>query len=104
MLTGIIPLVAGHLWCWIYTKMYFPMVGIPPIPVRDYLVFDRMRLQKLNPLQKIGCLYCQYANGVTAWFKAVANMTEIYSCAIKQSLMVKGQEHQKEFHAYEKFL
>ncbi len=103
MLTCIIPLVIIDVWAVVYTSIFFPLMRIPPVRRRDYLVFDRAKLRKLAPIQRFGCLYCSYANGVTAWCKAVANMTELYTCAIRHSLERKGQEHQKDFYPYNKF-
>jgi hypothetical protein len=39
-----------------------------------------------------------------AWLKAVINQTEIYSCAIKHSTHVLGEENEKNFAPYKKFL
>jgi hypothetical protein len=103
LLTCIIPLVIIDIWTIVYTSIYFPLMRIPRVRRSDYLFLDRARLRRLTFFQKIGCAYCGYANGVTAWCKAVANETEIYSCAIKHSLKRKGQEHQKDFYPYDKF-
>ena len=103
LLSCVIPLVITHVWCWFYIQTYFRLLNIPRPRLRDYLVFDRARLQKLNWIQKFGCAYCSYGNGLTAWFKATANMTEIYSCAIKHSVQLKGHEHQEKFYEYDDF-
>lgn len=93
-----------HLSIWIYQHIYFTIFDIPKASIGEYIFFDRNRLRKLNIARKMGCMYCAYANGIAAWSKAVANRTEIYSCSIKHSSPGPGQEHQKDFFPYEKFL
>jgi hypothetical protein len=93
-----------HLSVWIYQHIYFSIFDIPKISIRDYVTFDRFRLRRLNIVQKSGCVYCAYGNGIAAWLKAVANRTEVYSCAIKHRSGGPDLEYQKEFMPYEKFL
>ena len=59
---------------------------------------ERWDLKKLSFLQKINCVYCEYANGILAFAKAVGNQTEIYSCAIKHRHALKGHEYEKKFY------
>ncbi len=92
-----------HITIWIYQQIYFSIFDIPKVRFRDYCIFDRQKLRKINWCQKLACGYCQYANGTAAWLKVVANRTEIYSCTIKNSVHKEGQEHQKEFFPYEQF-
>ena len=103
LLSCVIPLIIMHIWCWLYLNVYFRLLNIPRPKLKDYLSFDRARLEKLNWIQRFACEYCSYGNGVTAWCKATANMTELYSCAIKHSIQLKGHEHQKDFYEYEEF-
>ena len=92
-----------HLWCWLFHRLVTPFFGIEPLYLRDYLVIDRHRLSRLNWIQKIGCVYCSYANAVTAFAKATANGVEVHACAIKHLSKRKGLEHQEDFWPYEEF-
>jgi hypothetical protein len=92
-----------HCTLLIYQQIYFSIYDIPKARFLDYCIIDRHKLKKLNWLQKCGCAYCGYANGVAAWIKVIANRTEVYSCAIKHSVHKEGQEHQKEFFEYSNF-
>ncbi|OGJ67494.1 hypothetical protein A3B61_00055 [Candidatus Peribacteria bacterium RIFCSPLOWO2_01_FULL_53_10] len=92
-----------HCTIWIYQQVYFTIYGMPKARYRDYYIVDRHKLKKLNWFQKFACMYCGYANGTAAWVKVIANRTEVYSCAIKHNVHKEGQEHQKQFFAYEKF-
>lgn len=96
--------IAMHVCVWVYQNLYFSILDIPKVNKRDYVTFDRLKLHKLNIGQKMGCVYCQYANGIAAWVKAVANRTEIYSCAIKRQTPGSDLEYQKEFMPYKDFL
>lgn len=102
---GMLPiLLLVHAATWMEQAVVFRMFGIPRPRQSDYILFDRAKLRRLNWVQRIGCIYCEYANGLIAWVKATINMLEVYSCAIKHSAHREGQEHQKEFSPYEKFL
>ena len=39
-------------------------------------------MQYLSAFQKIGCMYCGYANGVLVYLKEIAGLTEKYWCGI----------------------
>jgi hypothetical protein len=99
----LMPIVIMHVSMWLYQLIYFSIFEIPKVFFKDYLVLDRWALSKLNILQRAACLYCSYANAVAAYTKDIANLTEAYSCAIKHSVSRKGQEHQRDFHPYEKY-
>lgn len=100
----IVPYVICDIWTNLYQIFYFKIMGIPTIDRREYFTLDRGKLSKLNVLQKTNCVYCGYINGLVAWQKAVANQTELYSCAIKHKEEIAGQEHHEEFFEYEEYL
>lgn len=99
----LIPIIIADIWTTIYQEIYFTIYDIPKISKKDYLNMDRWDLDKLNIWQKLSCVYCEYANGTVAWLKAVANQTEINSCAIKHKKHKLGEDHHKDFYAYEEF-
>lgn len=94
ILSMIIPLLMIDVTFSLYQAIYFTICDIPKISKKDYITFDRGRLLKLTLLQRMSCHYCDYANGLMAWAKAVANMTEVYSCAIKHSSPRYHQSYQ----------
>ena len=98
-----IPIVIVDVWASFYQFVYFGLHNIPKVNKRDYVVLDRDHLSKLNLLQKVNCIYCEYVNGTVAWLHALAAQTEIYSCAIKHWHPAKGQPHQKNFYSYKSF-
>ena len=63
----------------------FPIYGIPKVPRKDYLVFDRGVLGYLNTIEKVGCIYCSYANGLLGWITEIAARTEQHFCPIKHA-------------------
>jgi hypothetical protein len=69
----------------LYQLVCFPIYGIPRVRRKDYLVFDRGRLAYLNTIEKIGCIYCSYANGLLAMITEIAARTEQYFCPIKHA-------------------
>lgn len=102
--SAIIPIIMMDLYTTVYQAVYFTIQGIPKISRAEYLNFDRWNLSKLTLGQKLSCIYCGYANGISAWCKAVVNQTEVYSCAIKHKYEMPGQEHQREFAEYKEYI
>ena len=83
----------------LYQLVCFPIYGIPRVRRKDYLVFDRGRLAYLNTIEKIGCIYCSYANGLLAMISEIAARTEQHFCPIKHAQRLR-QTHSR----YGKFL
>lgn len=81
----------------IYHQICFPIYGIEKVKRSAYIqIMDRSRLQYLNPLEKLGCMYCGYVNGALLYFKEIAGRTEKYWCGIMHESKpgVKVQAHQ----------
>ena len=67
----------------IYQAVCFPIYGINKVKRSTYiLILDRNKLQYLTPFQKLGCMYCGYANGLLVYLKEIAGLTEKYWCGI----------------------
>ena len=106
-------IIVLDLVCELYQFICFPIYRIEKVKRSEYiLILDRNKLQYLNALEKIGCMYCGYANGFAAYTVKIAGDTEKYWCGIKHS-EGKGfvpQPHQKDFlpygdkKAYEEFV
>ena len=69
----------------LYQFVCFPIYGIPKVRRKDYLVFDRGVLAYLNSIEKVGCIYCSYANGLLALITEIASRTEQHFCPIKHA-------------------
>ena len=85
---GVIPFLVLDLFVVIYQAVCFPLNGIPRVRRRDYLIFDRGRLPYLNAIEKLGCVYCSYANGLLAYVVELAARTEQHFCPIKHDAEV----------------
>jgi hypothetical protein len=83
----------------LYQFVCFPIYGIPKVRRKDYVIFDRGRLAYLNAIEKVGCVYCSYANGVLAMITEIAARTEQHFCPIKHA-----HEPLKKHSRYGKFL
>src|ERR1035438_1773221 len=66
----------------LYQLVCFPIYGIPKVRRKDYLIFDRGKLAYLNTIEKVGCIYCSYANGLLAMIVEIAARTEQHFCPI----------------------
>jgi hypothetical protein len=82
---GIVPFMLMDLFLFIYQSVCFPVYGIPKVRRSDYMVFDREDLPYLNTVEKYGCFYCAYANGLAGFVREIAARTEQYFCPIKHA-------------------
>ena len=80
-----------------YQFVCFPIYGIPKVRRKDYLVFDRGMLAYLNTIEKVGCIYCSYANGLLALISEIAARTEQHFCPIKHAHRL-AQTHSRYAH------
>ena len=80
-----VPLVFLDLVVSLYQALCFPVYGIEKARRGDYIVFDRHRLQYLNGLEKLNCVYCSYGNGLLAYVSEIASRTEAHWCPIKHA-------------------
>lgn len=90
------------IWTEIYHRVSFLCYGMPYIKRRDYIKIDRHKLKYLNPVQKLNCMYCGYANGVMQYMAKILAETEKYWCGIQHQHR-KGfvpPEHHKSFIPY----
>ena len=86
----------------IYHRTCFFLYGLPYIKRSHYIKIDRQKLSYLNFPQKLGCMYCGYANGFAAYFVAIAAATEHYRCGIMhaKSDKFRAPTHHKDFVPY----
>ena len=87
--SGVFPALLLDLYVVIYQFICFPAYGIPRVKRKDYMVMDRRPLPYLNWLEKLGCIYCSYFNGLMAMVSEVAARTEQHFCPIKHALRPK---------------
>ena len=81
----LLPFVVLDVWVTLYQWVCFPIYGIARVPRGRYFVIDRHKLAYLNGIEKVTCVYCEYANGVIAYVREVAARTEQYWCPIKHA-------------------
>jgi hypothetical protein len=86
----IIPFVLLDVFVSLYQLISCPVFGIARVRRGNYLVLDRGQLVYLNAIEKINCAYCSYANGLIAYVRDVASLTEQYWCPIKHAQRVSG--------------
>jgi hypothetical protein len=96
-----VPFLLLDLSVVIYQAICFPIFGIPKVRRRDYLIFDRGFLAYLNVIEKVGCIYCSYANGLLAYVTEIAARTEQHFCPIKHARpLAKPHSRYKHFLPY----
>jgi hypothetical protein len=81
----ILPFVILDIFVTIYQAVCFPVYRIPKVKRGDYLVFDRLKLDYLNAIEKFNCAFCSYCNGIVGYVREVAARTEQYWCPIKHA-------------------
>jgi hypothetical protein len=95
--TCAVPFILLDVSVALYQTICFPIYGIPKVRRRDYLIFDRGRLAYLNAIEKVGCVYCSYANGLLAYVAEIAARTEQRFCPIKHAHII-AQPHSRYLH------
>lgn len=93
----IIPGVILHLSISIYHLFVFKILGIPYVDSKDFFVYDRQFLKKLNFFERINCYYCSYYNNLFSFCSEIAARTERFWCPIKyeHSLIHKHSQYLK---------
>lgn len=86
----IVPLVMLDLFVSLYQAICFPIYKIEQVNRADYFSFDRNHLAYLNLIEKINCAFCSYANGLIAYTREIASLTEVYWCPIKHAKRLNG--------------
>ena len=81
----VLPFILVDASVTLYQFVCFPIYGIPKVRRKDYLFFDRGVLAYLNTIEKVGCIYCSYANGLLALITEIAARTEQHFCPIKHA-------------------
>ena len=81
----IVPFALLDFGVTLYQQICFRVYGIPRVVRADYIVVDRQRLDYLNAIEKLNCIYCGYANGLIEYTREIAARTEQYWCPIKHA-------------------
>jgi hypothetical protein len=79
----VFPIVFLDLCLEVYHRVCFKLYDIQYIDRSKHIRIDRHKLKYLNPLQKINCAYCGYANGLFNYATEIAGETEKYWCGIQ---------------------
>jgi len=79
----VVPLAILDACLECYQRLVFRLLSIPLVPRRGYIRIDRYRLVYLDPIQRLGCLYCGYANGLLHYASRIAAQTEEVFCPIQ---------------------
>ena len=93
----IFPAVFLDISLFMYQYTALKLYKIPVVKRSDYIIFDRWKLDYLNIIQKINCLYCSYVNWLFTYAVEIWWRTEKYWCPIKHAKKLKWwhdwQEH-----------
>jgi hypothetical protein len=98
----LIPLVLIDVWIELYHRICFALYGLEYVKRSDYVRIDRHKLKYLTWYEKLGCVYCGYANGVAAYWTTIAGKTEQYWCGIMHQKYpnFKSPKHHDKFVEY----
>ena len=98
----ILPTFVFDLFMEIYHRVCFPLYGLKCIDRSKYIKMDRQKLQYLNILDKINCMYCGYVNGMLHYAVDIGAATEKYWCGIKHNddKNFKSPKYHEDFLSY----
>lgn len=98
---AIIPVLILDAFISAYQAICFPVLGIAKVRRIDFISLDRGQLPYLNWVERFNCDYCAYFNGVVAFSRELASLTEQYFCPIRHALAPRGMnERSKDFLPY----
>ena len=105
ILAMIVPLVMLDIFLEVYHQVAFRLYKIKLVKRSNHIRIDRQRLKYLTMLEKFGCSYCGYANGLLEYARTIAGETEKYWCGIKHETEDPNDtfvepSYQKEFLEY----
>jgi len=83
--TMIIPAIILDIFLFIFQNTYFRLCWVPLVKRHDYIEYDRRKLDYLNVIQKINCLFCSYVNWLFSYAVEIAWRAERYWCPIKHA-------------------
>jgi hypothetical protein len=86
----VIPMLLLDVGLIIYQQTCFRLYRIKQVKRSDYIAFDHRHLRYLNIAEKINCMYCSYGNGLFAYAREIASLTEQYWCPIKHATKIIG--------------
>jgi len=81
----IFPAICMDVAVSVYQMICFRVYKIPQVKRSDYIIMDRHKLNYLNIIEKINCVYCQYVNGLIPYIQEIAARTEQFWCPIKHA-------------------
>ena len=95
-------LILTDLVTAVYQAVCFPLYGLEKVKRSTYiLVRDRNKLAYLEPMEKVNCMYCGYANGLLLYLKEIAGRTEKYWCGVmhenKPGFKVQASQVEQDF-------
>ena len=98
----IIPLVFLDVFLELYHRTVFPILGIPKVVRKNYILIDRHRMSFLPIVLKFACAYCGYANGLLHYAFQIAGDTEKHFCPSKHQAHAGFQapSHHEAFSEY----
>lgn len=100
LLSFVVIIVPMFLVTWFLSPLYFWFYREEPIPPGPFFKFDRHKVKYLSFWDKLGCEYCELANGTIQWMLAITSEIERRWCPIKNECDAqcpKVKEWRKEF-------
>lgn len=100
LLSFVVVIVPMFLSAWFLSPLYFWFYRQTPIAPNAYFKFDRHKVRNLSFWDKLGCEYCEFANGTLQWMLAISNEIERRWCPIKNECnpdCSKVKEWRKDF-------
>lgn len=95
----VVPALILDIFLFIYQQTALRLYKVPLVRRRDYIVYERKKLDYLNWIQKLNCLYCSRVNWLFSYAVEVAWRTEKYWCPIKYASRKKWWHDWEEFFA-----
>lgn len=100
LLSFVVVIVPMFVITWFLSPIYFWFYRQKAISPKPFFNFDRHKVKGISFWDKLGCEYCELANGTLQWMLAIANEIERRWCPIKNQCdphCTKAKEWRKDF-------
>ncbi|KKS29033.1 MAG: hypothetical protein UV60_C0002G0017 [Parcubacteria group bacterium GW2011_GWA2_43_11] len=72
-----------------YKGILRPLLGLPPLYTKNYIIFDRFAIRDLHWIDRLNCQFCEYANGLTVLMNAeLEQVVQLKKVSLIKSVLI----------------
>ncbi|HCC05660.1 TPA: hypothetical protein DEP58_05185 [Patescibacteria group bacterium] len=72
-----------------YKVILHPLLGLPSLDTKNYIIFDRFAIRDLHLIDRLNCQFCEYANGLTVLMNAeLDQVLQVKKVSLIKSILI----------------